>query len=230
MDDGTAGTRCSRLHLIPVRGTDAVNNTTFESYLADGCGRCDLFKTPDCKVHRWTDILTELRTMILDSGLEETIKWGSPCYVLNGNNVLMIASLKDSCVLSFFKGAALKDEGELLEKPGPNSRYARYAKLRSLAELATHREYLNTLIARAIQAEKDGVEVVVDRDAEELPDELIERFAKDPELRKAFDALTPGRQRSHALHVRGAKQHVTRVRRAEKCATKILEGKGFNER
>jgi uncharacterized protein YdeI (YjbR/CyaY-like superfamily) len=52
-------------------------------------------------------------------------------------------------------------------------------------------------------------------------------LARDPELSAAFDALTPGRQRAYLLHFAGAKQSATREARVEKCAPRILAGKGL---
>ena len=81
-----------------------MNRTSVDSYLSDGCGRCDKYQTPDCKVLRWTPILVELRQMVRASGLTETMKWGSPCYCVNDHNVVMLVSFKDDCALQFFQG------------------------------------------------------------------------------------------------------------------------------
>ncbi|MEZ4462636.1 MAG: DUF1801 domain-containing protein [bacterium] len=96
-----------------------MNNTSVESYLAEGCGRCEHFQTPQCKVHLWTDGLIELRKLLVDAGLDEDMKWGSPCYSLNGQNVIMLTSFREHFALSFFKGAALKDDHGVLVSPGP---------------------------------------------------------------------------------------------------------------
>lgn len=207
-----------------------MNNTSFESYLQDGCGRCGKFQTPECKVHSWTDTLAALRELLLSFGLEEAMKWGSPCYMVDGKNVLMLASFKEHCALSFLKGAALADEDGLLESAGPNSRIVRMIKFRSLDDLSGRREQVALLIQLAIDAEKAGVRVEVDRQPEPMPEELEQRLIRDPLLAQAFDDLTPGRQRSHILYVGGAKQSATREARVERCVPKILEGRGFNER
>ncbi len=158
------------------------------------------------------------------------MKWGSPCYTFEGKNVVMMASRRDFCALSFFQGAGFDDPGELLEAPGPNSRYARYLKFRSADDVEEHREAIRDFIEQAIEWRRTGKTVDVSDELEPMPDELEARLESDPALRDAFDELTPGRQRSHILHVGGAKRASTRERRVEKCVPKILAGKGYNER
>lgn len=207
-----------------------MNNTSVESFLADGCGRCDHFKTPQCKVHLWEAELAALREVLKASGLTEEMKWGAPCYTLDGKNVAMLVALKECAAISFFKGAALQDADGLLESPGPNSRFGRYLKVRSMAEVKARRKAAKALLAQAIELERAGVKVAPAPAAEPVPEELERRLKKDAALRKAFEALTPGRRRSHILHVSGAKQSETRERRVERCAEDILAGRGFNER
>jgi len=205
------------------------NNTSVESYLAEGCGRCELFQTPECKVHAWSEVLVALRGLLVETELSEVMKWGSPCYTLGGKNVVMLSALKDAAVLSFFKGAILPDPEGLLVKPGPNSRHARYLEFVSLEDLEEHREATHALLAAAIDAERQGKQVE-GKPKEPMPEELQAALDADEELAAAFAALTPGRRRSYILHVSGAKQSATRAKRAERCAEKIFAGKGFNER
>lgn len=207
-----------------------MNNTSVESFLRDGCGRCDHFKTPECKVHQWTEPLEALRELLLAAGLEEQMKWGSPCYMLDGKNVIMLVALKDCCAISFFKGAALVDDEGLLERPGPNSRFGRYLKFRSFAEVKAKKKITRRLVEQALELERTGTKVKAPSAAEPVPAELASRLATDPVLRRAFEALTPGRRRSHVLQISGAKQAETRERRVERCAQDILAGRGFNER
>lgn len=206
-----------------------MNTTDVDGYLADGCGRCEHFKTPACKVHRWGDELRALRSIVGESELVEALKWGAPCYTLDGKNVAALGAFVDGCRLSFFKGALIDDPGGALVAAGPNSRHTRYLAFSSLAEVEAQREAIAELLAKAIAVERAGLRVPPAPEGE-LPEELASRLADDPALAAAFEALTPGRRRSHALHVAGAKQAATRARRAERCAQKILAGKGFNER
>lgn len=207
-----------------------MNTTSVDSYLRDGCGRCGHYQTPQCKVLPWTKALEALRALVLASGLEEELKWGCPCYTLEGKNVVMVSAFKEFCALQFFKGAALADEEGLLVTPGPNSRFARYLKFTSLEQVESKRTLVKRFLEQAIALERAGTKVTPTRDREPVPKELARRLASDPALRKAFEALTPGRQRSHVLHVSGAKQGETRERRVDKCAKDILAGRGFNER
>ena len=207
-----------------------MNTTSVDAYLRDGCGRCEHYQTPACKVHRWTEALVALRELVLAAGLVEEMKWGSPCYTLAGKNVVMLASFKDSCALSFFKGAALVNDEGALESPGPNSRFGRFLKFRSVEDVTARRALAVRLVDQAIALERAGTKVQVEPASEPVPAELEERLAKDDTLRQAFAALTPGRRRSHILHISGAKQSETRARRVDRCATDILAGRGFNER
>lgn len=207
-----------------------MNNTSVDSYLAEGCGRCELFRTPQCKVHRWADALRSLRAQIRETGLIEVMKWGAPCYTLDGHNILMISALRDSCVLSFFRGAEIDDPRGLLAPAGPNSRYARLLRFTSQEEVAARRAEISAFIADAIALQRAGSRPAIESAPEPVPDALAARLAASPGLAAAFEALTPGRRRSHILHVAGAKQAETRARRVDQCAPKILAGKGYNER
>lgn len=206
-----------------------MNTGSVDSYLTDGCGRCDHYQTPQCKVHRWTPGLVTLREVALASGLVETMKWGSPCYTLDGKNVAMLISFKDSYGLSFFKGAAMSDPDGTLESAGPNSQHARFLKFRAPDEASVRRAQAVAFLDQAMALERAGVKTAPAA-RPDVPGELEARLAADPALRAAFDSLTPGRQRSHILHVSGAKATETRARRAEACAEIILTGRGFNER
>jgi uncharacterized protein YdeI (YjbR/CyaY-like superfamily) len=207
-----------------------INTDGFDAYVRDGCGRCEHFRTPACKVHRWTAELTLLRDLVLSAGLVETMKWGSPCYTVDGKNVVMLASFKEHCALSFFQGAALGDDDGLLRSPGPNSRFVRAVYFESAAQVVAREPTLRRLLQQAIDRERAGQKVDAVPAAEPIPAELHQLLDGDGALGAAFAALTPGRRRSHILHVRGAKQAATRVRRAEQCAVDIAAGRGFRER
>lgn len=204
-------------------------NPQVDAYLLDGCGRCDLYQTPDCKVHRWTEELILLRKIMLKSGLKEEIKWGSPCYTFEGANVAMIGAFNDYCVLSFIKGALLKDPHQILQKPGENTQAGRVVKFRDMSEILAVEVHLLNYILEAVDIERRGEKVEFKSQPEEIPDELQEKLDHDPIVREAFDRLTPGRKRSYIIHITGAKQAATRRSRVEKCVPKMLAGKGFNE-
>lgn len=207
-----------------------LNTENFESYLRNGCGRCDRGYTPECKVHRWTDALVELRRLVDATELTEEMKWGTPTYTLNGNNVVQIVSRLDYCSLAFFKGSLLTDATEVLIAPGPNSQAVRLFNFETKASVQKAKKDIVRFLAEAIALEKAGKEVVFKQKNEPVPPELQAELDADVSLAEAFAALTRGRQRSHILHISGAKQAATRVRRVQKCAEKIRAGKGFNER
>lgn len=202
-----------------------------ETYFTEGCGRCNLFQTPRCKVHLWTDALQELRAMILATGLDETMKWGSPTYTLEGcGNVVMLTSFREYCALSFPRGSLLTDPEGVLEAPGPNSQAGRLLKFTDVQQVRERADLIRRTLEEAIVVHRSGKKVVFAERPEPIPDELQARLDEDPVLASAFEALTPGRQRSHILHVSGAKQRATRESRVEKCVPKILDGKGFLDR
>ncbi|MEM6931721.1 MAG: YdeI/OmpD-associated family protein [Myxococcota bacterium] len=207
-----------------------MNETSVDAYLAEGCGRCELYRTPQCKVHLWTDPLVALREQVLASGLTETMKWGAPCYTLGGKNVAMLSALKDFAALSFFEGALLDDVHDLLEAPGPHTRHARLVKFTSVEQVQERADAIADYLAQAIANERSGKRVPRVEAPEPLPEELQALLDAEPRIAAAFEALTPGRRRSYVLHVGGAKQSKTRAKRAVRCAPKILTGKGFNER
>ena len=209
---------------------EEMNTTSVDAYLRDGCGRCDHYRTPRCKVHRWTEALVALRALLLASGLTEEMKWGSPCYTLHGENVVMLASFNDFCALSFFKGALLADVDEVLERPGPHTRTARRLEITSAEQVQVQRELIVRCIQGAIEVERSGATVTFPPSPEPTPTELQARLDADPALGAAFEALTPGRRRSHILYVCGAKRPSTREARAERCVPRILSGRGYNER
>lgn len=206
-----------------------MNTISVDAYLLDGCGRCDKYQTPDCKVHLWTDTLVGLRAILTDTELVETMKWGAPCYTLDGTNVLMIAATVNYCAISFFKGYALEDPEDVLELVGPNARVGRVIKFRQAGDLDAKRDATVAMVQQAIDLQKSGAIPPPPEVEDVLPEELEDRLDSDAELREAFDALTPGRQRSYIFHIGGAKKSATRASRVERCIPKILAGKGFNE-
>lgn len=205
--------------------------TNVDQYLAEGCGRCSLGGTPDCKVHQWSQELQKLRSIALECGLTEESKWGVPCYTYHGANVAMISAFKDYCSLSFFKGALLKDKYQMLEKPGPNSQAARLFKFTNLEQILQAEDSIRLYLFEAIEVEKKGLKVDMQaKDQLDYPDELQAKFKDMPELKTAFEALTPGRQRGYIIHFSQPKQSKTRLSRIEKLIPKIMDGKGFFDR
>ena len=206
-------------------------NPKVDDYLINGCMRCELGGTPDCKVNDWQIELNELRRILSDTALEEEVKWGVPCYTHEKKNILIMSALKGSANLSFFKGALMKDPEEVLEKPGPNSQAARYMKFTSLDQVKDAESIIKVYVEEAIEIEKAGLKVEFkDTSSFDVPIEFQEKLDQDPALKMAFEGLTPGRQRGYLLYFSSAKQSKTRTSRVEKHISKIMEGKGFHDR
>lgn len=205
-------------------------NPEVDSYLAEGCGRCALGGTPDCKVHSWTEELKQLRAVVLDTALTEERKWGVPCYTFDGNNVATVSAYKDNATLSFFKGSLLKDPNGVLIQPGANSQAARVIRFTDVESIAEMEPIIKACIAEAIEVEKAGLSVEFKKTSEfDVPVEFQEKLDESPEFKAAFEALTPGRQRGYLLYFAGAKQSKTRTSRVEKYRQKILDGQGFHD-
>lgn len=199
-------------------------------YFVDGCGRCKLGGTPQCKVHTWASELALLRQLMLECGLEEDCKWGMPCYTVNGKNVLIISAFKDYCCLNFFKGSLIRDEANILSKAGENSEVARMFKCTTVKEIQKNYDTLKAYVYESVEIEKSGVKTMSKPVTEyEIPTELTDVFAQKPDVQQAFENLTPGRKKAYLIHFNGAKQSQTRINRIEKCIPGIMAGKGWNE-
>lgn len=206
-------------------------NPQIDAYLLDGCGRCPLGATPACKVNHWRSELEQLRVFILDCGLKEELKWSVPCYTWQGKNVLLLSALKNHAIVGFFKGSLLNDTHKILVSPGKNSQSDRRLIFTNVQQILEQEAILKAYIFEAIEIEKAGLSVDFKNKNElVLVEELQLKLEEDPELKAAFAALTPGRQRGYNLYFSQAKQSKTRISRIEKYRTKILEGKGFHDR
>ncbi len=183
------------------------------------------------RAKKWKEEMTFLRNICLACGVTEDFKWMHPCYTFQGKNVVLIQGFKDYCALLFHKGALLKDSENLLVQQTENVQAARQLRFTSTEEIEKLETIIKTYIFEAIEVEKAGLEVKLKKTSEfEIPEELQLKFKDDPNFKKAFEALTPGRQRGYLLHFSQAKQSKTRIARIEKSIPKIFDGKGFNER
>ena len=183
------------------------------------------------KTKKWREELEKLRTIILDCGLTEELKWGKPCYTVQNSNIVILQGFKDFCALLFTKGALLKDPNGILEKPGENTQAARRIPFTNTREIVEMQTILKAYIHEAIEAEKSGLKVNFKKTTEFIiPEEFQNRLDELPALKTAFDALTPGRQRAYILYFTAPKQSKTRESRVEKCMQQILSGKGLNYR
>lgn len=178
---------------------------------------------------RWPAELAELRAILLGCGLVEELKWGKPCYADDGRNIAIVQEMKELLALMFFKGALLEDAAGVLREQGPNSRSALRMEFRSVADVRGLADVIARYVAEAIAVERSGATVAPAPELE-LVAELRARLDDDADLRAAFAALTPGRQREYNLHIAGAKQAATRAARVEKLAPQILAGRGLRDR
>ena len=179
---------------------------------------------------KWQKETDKLREIALDCDLTEELKWGKPCFTFLKKNVAIIIPLKESCALSFFKGALLKDPKQILERIGEHTQAGRWIKFTSIKGITALKSALRDYIYEAIALEESGKKVVLKKPSEyPIPGELQTRLDNNPVLRAAFEALTPGRRKSYIFHISSAKQAKTRAARTEKCMPMILSGQGFNE-
>lgn len=182
------------------------------------------------KSKQWQKELQELRKIVLDCDLTEELKWGVPCYTLDGSNIVLIHTFKEYCALLFFKGALLKDPKGVLVQQTKNTQAARQIRFTNVQDVVKLKRVLPTYILEAIRVEKAGLKVNYKKTAEfTTPEEFTRACKETPGLKTAFEALTPGRQRAYLLYFAGAKQAKTRESRVEKSTRQILAGKGLDD-
>lgn len=178
----------------------------------------------------WQAEYKQLRTIVLDCGLTEELKWGCPCYSFKGSNIVLIHGFKEYCALLFMKGALLKDNKEILIQQTENVQAARQIRFTSAKQIVKMKATIKAYIKEAIGVEKAGLKVEMKKSAEfKMPEEFKNALKEMPELKAAFLKLTPGRQRGYLLHFSSAKQSKTREARIEKCVEQILDGKGLDD-
>jgi uncharacterized protein YdeI (YjbR/CyaY-like superfamily) len=182
------------------------------------------------KAGKWQEALEQLRMIVLDCGLTEELKWGVPCYTFQKSNIVLIHVFKDYCALLFHKGMLLKDPKGILVQQTENVQSARQVRFTSVQEVITYGNTLRSYTKQAIEVEKAGIKVPLKKANEfKVPEEFQAKLKEVPALKKAFEALTPGRQRGYLLHFAAAKQSKTRDARVEKCMPQILNGKGLDD-
>jgi len=182
------------------------------------------------KTEKWQEEIKKLRTIVLDCGLTEELKWGTPCYTFQGKNVVLIHTFKEYCALLFFKGALLQDTNGVLIQQTERVQAARQIRFTTIQEIVELVPVVKTYIYEAIEVEKAGLKVDLKETTEfTVPEEFQKKLTELPVLKAAFEALTPGRQRAYLLHFSQPKQSKTRESRIEKYMPQILHGKGLND-
>lgn len=179
---------------------------------------------------KWKKEYAHLRNLVLDSGLTEELKWGVPCYTYRSKNVVLIHGFKNYCALLFHKGVLLKDYGEKLIQQTENVQAARQLRFENLNEIEAQHQLITDYIGEAIEVEKSGKKVPMKKTKDfDIPAEFQEKIDQDLDLKRAFQALTPGRQRAYLYYFSQAKRAQTRAARVEKFIPKILDGKGKDD-
>jgi len=189
--------------------------------------KVDWFFAKDTK---WQKEYEKLRTIILDCGLIEELKWGCPCYTFENTNIVLIHGFKEYCALLFFKGALLSDPNGILIQQTKNVQSARQIRFTNVKEIVKMEKILKAYVYEAIEVERAGLKVKLKKTSEfKIPEEFQKRLDKNAALKKAFGALTPGRQRAYIFYFSQAKQPKTREARVEKYIKQILGGKGLDD-
>ena len=204
-------------------------NPQVDKYLIDGCMRCKYGGTRQCKVHNWREELEMLRQIVLETGLTEEIKWGAPVYTHKGKNIVSVGALKESANIGFFKGVLLTDKHKILQQQG-NLQSDRIIKFTNVKDIEKVKDVLKEYVLEAIEIEESGKKVEFKKNPEPIPNELLEAFEQDPAFKKAFYALTAGRQRGYIIHFSQPKQSQTRIGRIEKYKEQIFNGIGLNDK
>jgi len=182
------------------------------------------------KAKNWQKEIEQLRTIVLDCGLTEELKWGCPCYTFEKRNIVLIHVFKEYCAFLFFKGALLNDANGILVQQTKNVQSARQVRFTNVQEIVKKKCILKAYIYEAIEVEKAGLKVDLQQKTQlEFPEEFQKKLKENPRLKTAFNALTPGRQRAYNLYFSAAKQSKTRESRIEKYIQQILKGKGLND-
>jgi uncharacterized protein YdeI (YjbR/CyaY-like superfamily) len=179
---------------------------------------------------QWKAEISAMRRVLAELALKEERKWGKPTYTLDGKNIVIMQGFKEYFALGFFQGALLKDPRKVLVQLG-RVHAGRVMKFTSAKEITAQAATIKAYVREAIAVEKAGLRMKPKRTSDfPVPEELSERFQRDPRFKRAFEALTPGRQRSYLYHFAAAKQSATRTARIEKAVPAIFEGRGFLER
>jgi uncharacterized protein YdeI (YjbR/CyaY-like superfamily) len=176
----------------------------------------------------WKEELLAIREILLETELIEEFKWASPCYTLNNKNIVILAPFKEYFALGFFNGANLIDPKGLLVKPGEHTRFGRQLRLENVQDIIKKRSIIKKFIKESI-----STEALATTKSEAAPaivmEELNSIFKKNTTFQKAFESLTPGRQRGYLIYFSGAKQAETRIARIEKYTKQIMCGKGLTD-
>lgn len=179
----------------------------------------------------WKAPLELLRDILSETELEETVKWGFPCYTWKNKNVVGLGSFKSYCGLWFFQGVFLQDPAAaLINAQDGKTKGMRQWRFGSIDEI--NRDLVKSYIEEAIQNQKDGKEIkaAAPKKTVDIPAELGAALASSPDLQEAFDQFTPGKKREFAEYISTAKREATKMSRLDKIKPMIMAGVGLNDR
>lgn len=178
----------------------------------------------------WVAELKLLRAILVQTGLQECIKWGAPCYTHNGKNVVGLGAFKSYFGLWFYQGALLKDANKkLINAQEGKTKALRQWRMTSAQEIkpAIIRRYVKESMANI----DEGNEIKPARaKSVAIPDELRDALRNNSKFNAAFNNLTPGKKRDYAQYISEASRASTKLRRIEKSVPMIMKGQGLNDR
>ncbi len=176
----------------------------------------------------WKEELLYFRELVLSMGLEETIKWGGPCYIYNGKNVLGLADFKSYTGLWFFQGALLKDEKKFLVSGNKSTQAMRQWRFYSMAEIK--KAPIKSYIKETLVHFKTNAKVTIEKKPLLIPDLLDTTLKKNKTLKVHWDKLSLSSKREYAEYIDQAKKEDTKLSRIEKIKPMIIELKSINDK
>ena len=182
---------------------------------------------------KFSQELTFLRRLILETDLEESVKWMFPVYGYKTKNVLSLAAFKDYVGIWFFQGVFLEDKAGVLQNAQEGKTKAmRQWRFKDLAELKKQKTVLQYYIEEAIQNQKEGKELPKAKPNRKLtiPTELKLRLENNQGLKFAFESLSPYKKKEYCEFIISAKREKTKLSRLEKIIPMILAQKGLNDK
>lgn len=182
------------------------------------------------EVHsNFTEALQLLRTLLVSTELEESLKWGAPVYTIQGKNVIGLVAFKNHCVLWFHNGVFLKDEKQLLIAASKTTKALRQMRFESVD--AIDKTTVLAYIKEAIQNQKLGKELKPEKKADVIiSKELQHKFGSDKDLAVQFQKLTPFKKREFVEYIDTAKREETKLTRLDKIIPMIKQGIGLNDK
>lgn len=188
--------------------------------------------TPDEFFHnlsQWKDVLLQLRQILLNTGLHETLKWGKPTYMADGRNIVGISDFKSYCGLWFFNGALLADKAKVLVNAQETTKGMRSMRFESINDI--NEDLIRAYVAEAIANESKGIRITADKNKPLIiPAELRQLLNGNPDLKANFEKLSKTNQRDYAEYIATAKQEKTKQSRLEKIIILIEQGKGLHDK